>query len=419
LDTLITISQPVQVKGEVETKPDSCGANTGEAFVKMSGGEPPFEWEVEGMPRQTSPYFVSMGAGDYKLNIKDRNSCSTRLAFTIRPYTPPQPIKNIELVPARICRSGGEIKLSFDPSVRVTGILLDNEDVGTRGHLTNVRAGERLVQIKVGSCVFDTLITVPVLPGTPPVIRFSNKNEGCSGGGGSSTVLVSNITSPFTVSFNGGSFGSEVQFNNLSAGIYLVVVKDSSGCVWPASDTILPYVPASPPVIDSAVNENRCLGIGNIRLAITGTEAPYRFQVDGSRYNSGMRSVDLTPGTYPVIIYNTTRCAVDTLQFTIRGKGDCDTIRAIYIPSAFTPNGDGKNDILYPLVNPLGKVMHFVFRVYNRSGQVVFESRAPGKGWDGKLKGIQQPGSVYVWVFNGTDSDGKPVNFKGTTLLLR
>lgn len=421
LDTLLSLWARIPMQATIATtSPDSCGKNTGEISVKMIAGEAPFQWAVEGGQMRRTPIFDSLPAGDHKLIIKDRFSCSVRYEFTVVPYTI-SPIKNIAVVPAQICGTGGEIKLDLDPSLNFsnTTVLIDSLNVGVRGQYKGMSAGRRLVQVKVGyACVFDTVITVPVLPGSPPVISLSTKHADCTGKG-SITVQASNISSPFDVSFNGGSFLPAVHFDNLLPGIYPVVVKDLKGCEWHASATILPYIPVAPPVIDSVVNENRCLGVGHIRLAITGAEAPYRFQVDGGMYNSGTRSVDLAAGTYPTVIYNASRCAVDTVQFTIREKGDCDTIRAIYVPSAFTPNGDGKNDLLVPIVNPLGKVTHFIFRVYNRSGQVLFESRTPGKGWDGKYKGTQQPTGVYVWMFQGTEPDGKQVNFKGTTLLLR
>jgi gliding motility-associated-like protein len=382
-------------------------------------GTPPYEFALEGVGSQTTPVFRSLSSGNYRLNTKDSTTCTSSLQFTIGTVNPSMPIKEITIIPPKNCTTGGEIKITYDPSANVSGTRLGENAFQAGSHFTNVPAGMHKLQVQMGSCVLDSMITMPASAGASPVIRFNNKNAGCNGGGGSSTLQVSGIISPFTVSFNGGGFVSAIQFDNLAAGVYPVVVRDGNGCEWKALDTIQPYKPVLP-LIDSAVSNNSCLGVGNIKLGITGPEAPYRFEVAGSLYTSGMRSVDLAAGTYPVIIYNATQCAVDTVQFTVPAKGNCgDSLRAVYVPSAFTPNGDGKNDILEPLGNPLGKVTHFVFRVYNRSGQVVFETRSPGKGWDGKYKGIQQPSAVYVWVFAGTDAGGKPVNYKGTTVLIR
>jgi gliding motility-associated-like protein len=90
----------------------------------------------------------------------------------------------------------------------------------------------------------------------------------------------------------------------------------------------------------------------------------------------------------------------------------------IAVPSAFTPNGDGINDYLYPL-NAF-KADELIFQVFNRYGQVVFESKDYSKKWDGRYKGLPQPSGTYVWIFSYTlRGTGEKVNLKGTTVLIR
>ncbi|NCI47091.1 T9SS type B sorting domain-containing protein [Sediminibacterium soli] len=90
----------------------------------------------------------------------------------------------------------------------------------------------------------------------------------------------------------------------------------------------------------------------------------------------------------------------------------------IAVPSAFTPNGDGLNDYLYPL-NAF-KADNIEFRVYNRAGQVLFESRHWSGKWDGRFKGNPQPSGTYVWTFSYTlPSTNERVNLKGTSVLIR
>ncbi len=88
------------------------------------------------------------------------------------------------------------------------------------------------------------------------------------------------------------------------------------------------------------------------------------------------------------------------------------------VPSAFTPNGDGLNDYFYPL-NAF-KADDLAFRVYNRYGQTIFESKSWTKKWDGRYKGLPQPSGTYVWTLNYTNRDnGEKVSLKGTTVLIR
>ncbi len=90
----------------------------------------------------------------------------------------------------------------------------------------------------------------------------------------------------------------------------------------------------------------------------------------------------------------------------------------VYVPGAFTPNNDGLNDYLYPLnvFNSTG----FKFKVYNRYGQVMFESAGPLTRWNGKFKGqVADPG-VYVWTLQYIDNNsGNTIIQRGSTILIR
>jgi gliding motility-associated-like protein len=90
----------------------------------------------------------------------------------------------------------------------------------------------------------------------------------------------------------------------------------------------------------------------------------------------------------------------------------------ITVPNAFTPNGDGNNDFLYPL--NAYKAAKLEFQVYNRYGQQVFFTSNWQRKWDGTFNGIQQPSGAYVWRLAYTDTDTqKHVFLKGVTTLIR
>ena len=87
----------------------------------------------------------------------------------------------------------------------------------------------------------------------------------------------------------------------------------------------------------------------------------------------------------------------------------------VWIPASFTPNNDGKNDILY--VRGPVKTMNFI--VYNQWGFKVFESNDPTQGWDGKYKGVEQPEGNYIWTLDVTTFDELSEKKQGEILLLR
>jgi gliding motility-associated-like protein len=88
-----------------------------------------------------------------------------------------------------------------------------------------------------------------------------------------------------------------------------------------------------------------------------------------------------------------------------------------YLPTAFTPNGDGLNDIIRPYL--IGMKGLKSFSIYNRGGQLIFFSKNYGEGWDGKFQGETQNTGVFVWVLEFYDANNKLVMEKGTLTLIR
>jgi gliding motility-associated-like protein len=88
----------------------------------------------------------------------------------------------------------------------------------------------------------------------------------------------------------------------------------------------------------------------------------------------------------------------------------------VFVPNVFTPNGDGKNDILYAYSNYIDKLE---MRIFNQYGQQVQLITDPKKGWDGKYKGTPQPVGVYVYTVKATMTDGRVIQLSGNITLLR
>lgn len=121
-----------------------------------------------------------------------------------------------------------------------------------------------------------------------------------------------------------------------------------------------------------------------------------------------------TSGTPPIqYYYNNPVSNNYTIQLSVMDTADCRDATShllkmapncfIAVSSAFTPNGDGKNDFLYPLNTY--RISNLVFKEYYRQGQLVFETRDGNKKWDGTIRVIAQPGGTYVWKLDYKDEN--------------
>jgi len=200
---------------------------------------------------------------------------------------------------------------------------------------------------------------------------------------------------------------------------YIVKVTDTLGCsgfgkvIISLRDSLLQSIIEGPSVLcpkDIALFTDKSRGaivrwnwdFGNGQTSILQNPAELQFA-----YSS--RTKD---NIVQLVVTDTAACA-DTSLFTVKLANNC----FIAVPNAFSPNKDGNNDYLYPL--NAYKATNLVFRIYNRKGQLVFETRDWTNKWDGTIHGEPQPPGAYVWTLDYTDDKKKSVSLKGTSVLVR
>lgn len=120
----------------------------------------------------------------------------------------------------------------------------------------------------------------------------------------------------------------------------------------------------------------------------------------------------LNPQLYTIELKTLTGClTVDTQMVKVHKKIE------IYVPTVFTPGGNGLNDYLRPLLMGFSHVTYF--RVFNRWGKLLFQMQSDRPGWDGKVNNIPQEMQTVVWMIEAVDVDGKVHKRQGTTVLMR
>jgi gliding motility-associated-like protein len=203
-------------------------------------------------------------------------------------------------------------------------------------------------------------------------------------------------------------------------GVYKVtlLLKDSAGYNY-SQETIIP--------LNSVEPGRLFLKADQTDFFLCGSESSVQLKVKGARRYlwepcTGLDDCDSSVVTaspartqvYKVKGFNSEGCA-DSLTITVRKSVDSS---AFFIPTAFTPNGDGVNDGFG--VQSYNPTAPLVFEIYNRWGKPVFKTNKANDNWNGNFKGVPQPAGVYLWKLKYESGDGCRGNRqKGTVVLIR
>ncbi len=267
----------------------------------------------------------------------------------------------------------------------------------------------------VGKCVAKGATTVRVVP-------YPAANAGAD------VAICYGKTTQLNAAIEGSSFSwspvnSIVDPNSLSPVVgpatttkYALQVYDTLGCPKPSYDSVL--VTVIPKIIAFAGNDTTIVRSQPLQLTATGG-TNYKWTPSSNLSNPFIAN--------PVAVFDD---GPDTVSYNVRvstpeGCFGNDSIKiyifnsqpGVFIPSAFTPNGDGLNDVFRPTIAGMKQFLYF--RVYNRWGQLLFNTSALDKGWDGTYNGTKQESGTYVYAIEAIDYKNNPYSKKGTFVLIR
>jgi gliding motility-associated-like protein len=194
---------------------------------------------------------------------------------------------------------------------------------------------------------------------------------------------------------------------------YIIEVKDVLGCPKPAFDTI--YITVEKLVADAGPRDTSIVVNQPLQLKATGAESFTWSPSKGlNNPNIGNPVALLSENQqYILKISSAAGCtAFDTIDVKVYKIKP-----GLYVPNAFTPDGDGLNDIFRPVLVGMRSLQYF--RVYNRTGLLVYSTSIQNKGWDGIYQGKPQDSGVFVWTVEGEDYLGNKVFEKGSVMLVR
>ncbi len=199
--------------------------------------------------------------------------------------------------------------------------------------------------------------------------------------------------------------------STFGAGIYTITYTAPGPCG--VTDTAIVTVFSSPTIVATITDDECDVGVGAIDVTITGGTAPITYT-----WSNGAVTEDqagLKAGTYTLSVVDVNGCTDSRTVSLINLNSDtCDY--NIFVPNIFSPNGDGENDVLQ--VEGAG-IQTVELIIYNRWGNLIFESRSQAVGWDGNFQGKPANPDVFVYYVKGTFVDGETFSQKGTVTLIR
>ena len=402
------------------------GFSTGAITLSVNGGTFPYTYNWSN--GQHTATITNLTAGGYGVTVIDAHGCTAEGAWTVHETSP---LHTTVSVSNPACFGGNNAFISVD----VTGgtdpynYTWNTQPSQSGATATNLPAGTyELTVSDVNNCSATVSATV-----TDPVaitITTNPTNSKCyNTATGSVEVIATGGRPPYVYELNGVTQASNI-FTGLGVGTHIIAVRDVNGCEATSSFEILSPVPVT---VDLVAPEQVILQ-GMTTQLIANANSPNSpiihymwepgadsiFNFDNCADATNCFNPHVTPfytTTFTVTVMNADSCyASDTATIVVEVEPKA------FIPTAFTPNGDGLNDRFE--FDILGAT-NLNIQIYDRWGHKIYDnpSQANGitgaNGWDGKFDGKVLPFDTYVWQMKITYWNGQVKDRSGTVTIMK
>ncbi|MCG8331974.1 MAG: gliding motility-associated C-terminal domain-containing protein [Chitinophagales bacterium] len=403
----------------VEVSPVSCfGDSDGVIMAETNGSPIAYNWDTGDMTSTVS----GLPTGNYSVDVTNSDGCMGSATGFISEPSEAVSLSIIE-IQAVSCTDASDAILEAIPagpgsnfniqwSNNVNGALLDNVGAGT---YTATATNEN-------NCV----ATAEYQLSEPSIIQATTSATDltCLSGENGGIINIDTTfggTPPYQYSLDGTTFSPGTVLAGLTAGTYDITIMDDAGCEGNFSQNIL----AAPEfTVELGTDETIHLGDSILLTANSGSNnAIYSWSTpDSLSKDISGPSIFVTPHistAYYVEAFDTiTLCTSSDVIFINVIKD-----RRVYVPNAFSPNEDGRNDFFFINTDNAAVMIHSL-RIFSRGGNMVYEakniqSNNPENGWDGTFRGEELDPGVFVYVAEIEFTDGAVEVFQGDVILVK
>jgi gliding motility-associated-like protein len=403
------------------TNPLCTGIANGTADVTATGGSGTYTYDWAYLPGAPDANSLNgIPAGIYDITVTDASNCSKQGNVTLdNPLSlNAQFINKNEITCANAM--DGSVEVSVSGGTPPISFLWN--DGSTAAIQNNLALGNYVVNVSdVNGC--DTSLNVTFV--APPLISISQLNidsVSCPDYTDGSILIYANGGTPGNVityeySIDGINFQTSAWFANLNAGIYSLKIRDSQGCI---KDTaVVIYEPIKPSL--NILPQDSTIKLGQEITLVSNMSDYTSAEINFYSWSpiTGLSCTDCastlaspyTHTIYTLTVNYLSNCSVSQTISVYVSDGE-----EYFVPNAFTPNGDGNNDVFTIYGFGLAKAN---LKIFNRWGEKIYDSPNQWQGWDGTYRSETQNPGVYTYFVEGVYLNGKKKEKKGTVTLIR
>lgn len=379
---------------------------------------------LDTLSRNTST--TAFSGGRYTFLVVDTvNGCDLRLTTTVESDTL-RPFGLIQIkTPFSCANPTATLAVDVLPNVAYTwsGQGLSGNSNAAEVQVNDAGLYRVVLSNANNGCTFRDSLQLGGNTDGPQFDRINLKQPPCAadGRGSIGIELVSGGVAPYTFALQDSTFASQRNFNNLAPGTYRIRVQDAAGCEGDTSLTILASIPIEVSITapGNEVAPGDSLQLTAVLGDSTGLASLQWVGTDLAPCD-GCNSIQVNPTrstVYQVQVLSTNGCRSQAVFNVFVVKKDL-----LYAPTAFSPNGDSKNDRFYLLGKKNLKIVQF--RIFDRWGNLVYEVsngtlNDEAIGWDGTYGGKVVPPGTFVWIAELETEDQVLQSYKGEAILLK
>jgi gliding motility-associated-like protein len=401
----------------------TCGLNDGDATVLTTGatGALNYEWDAAANNQTTNPATL-LGAGTYQVTVTDpATGCADISTVTLVQPTVTADIDPADVMNASCNLSNGRIMVTAGGAPGPYTFLWS--DGQTTATAVNLGTGSYTVTVTYEGCTAEA---GPInLTNDTLEIAITDKDDiNCNGDNSAYVDLSVLMGNPASVTYAWSNGETTEDISNLPAGSYTVTATSGS-CSVTQSINVTNVTVTGQAWVNAPGQREATFQINDVLNIDAGISTNFANPVySWTEEDSSL--VDITDATIPATTITGLVGGTTWLYFDATA-GECsfrDSVRVtvesyLGMPTAFTPNGDGINDVFQPAgLQTSDKVVQFT--IYNRWGQVIYNDNVV-HAWDGTFQGVPQPQDAYIYIFEyrPDNGSGEAVYIRGEFMLIR